>query len=144
MTSEELRKQSIAAYKAGRRAQARELLLKALQMDRHNEQTWLWLSAVADTDAERRVCLEEVLVLNPPTRRPGVGWSILELWRTSRPRGRSLKRRRASNRSRGSTLPHNQRSGRFHRLWRQNSQAPPGKPSVPRTSAVGCSPELSR
>ena len=65
MTSEELLKQGIAAYKAGRRAEARELLMKALQMDRHNEKTWLWLSSVVDTDAERRTCLKEVLLLNP-------------------------------------------------------------------------------
>jgi len=65
MRSDELLKQGIAACKAGRKVEARELLFQALELDRHNEQAWLWLSSVVDTDAERHTCLEEVLVLNP-------------------------------------------------------------------------------
>jgi len=65
MGKDELLKQGIAAYKAGRKAEARELFFQTLELDRDDEQTWLWVSGVVDTDTERRTCLEEVLALNP-------------------------------------------------------------------------------
>jgi tetratricopeptide (TPR) repeat protein len=40
-------------------------LLALLELDENNEQAWLWLSGVVDDDADRRVCLENVLALNP-------------------------------------------------------------------------------
>ena len=55
----------IAAAREGRRAEARALLKEALQANPMSEQGWLWMSAVVDTDAERRVCLERVLSINP-------------------------------------------------------------------------------
>jgi ketosteroid isomerase-like protein len=65
MTSNELLTQGIAAAKAGRRAEARELLMQALKLDRDSELAWLWLSGVVDTVAERRTCLQEVLAISP-------------------------------------------------------------------------------
>lgn len=55
----------IVAARAGHRAEARELLQQALQADPRSEQGWLWMSAVVETDAERRLCLERVLSINP-------------------------------------------------------------------------------
>jgi hypothetical protein len=55
----------IAAARDGRNAEARDLLKKALQADPFSEQGWLWMSAVVETDPERRVCLERVLDINP-------------------------------------------------------------------------------
>jgi hypothetical protein len=55
----------IAAARDGRQAEARDLLKEALQADPFSEQGWLWMSAVVETDAERRVCLERVLDINP-------------------------------------------------------------------------------
>ncbi len=65
MNPDELLKQGIAAYKAGRKEEARELFYQTLELDRNNEQAWMWLSGAVDTNRERRVCLEEVLALNP-------------------------------------------------------------------------------
>ncbi|MFQ5401390.1 MAG: hypothetical protein ACE5E7_17550 [Anaerolineae bacterium] len=62
----------IAAVKAGERDKARALLTQLLQIDERNEQAWLWLSGVVNTDDERRQCLENVLAINPdnePARR---------------------------------------------------------------------------
>ena len=55
----------ITAAQEGRRADAQALLKQALLDDASTEQGWLWLSAVVDTDAERRTCLERVLTINP-------------------------------------------------------------------------------
>jgi ketosteroid isomerase-like protein len=65
MNPDQLLKQGIAAYKAGRQDEARELFYQTLELDRDNEQAWMWLSGVVETDLERRICLEEVLALNP-------------------------------------------------------------------------------
>ena len=55
----------IAAVKARRLEEARELLLRVIDEDETNEPAWLWLSGAVTTDDERRICLENVLVLNP-------------------------------------------------------------------------------
>ncbi|MCP4426206.1 MAG: hypothetical protein GY803_17080 [Chloroflexi bacterium] len=55
----------IAATKAGEREKARELLMNVLRADEENELAWLWLSGAVQTTDERRICLENVLTLNP-------------------------------------------------------------------------------
>jgi hypothetical protein len=55
----------IMAARQGRRAEARAWLQEALRTDANSEQAWLWLSTVADTDTEHRVCLERALAINP-------------------------------------------------------------------------------
>jgi hypothetical protein len=57
--------QGIAAVKRGRRDEGRELLMRAVELDDHNEQAWLWLSGVADGIEDQIICLENVLVINP-------------------------------------------------------------------------------
>jgi len=57
--------QAITAAKAGRRAEARHLLEIVLDADQHNEQAWIWMSAVVDSDQERIICLQNVLTINP-------------------------------------------------------------------------------
>ena len=61
-------RESVAAVKSGESAKARELLLRVLKEDDRNEQAWLWLSGVAETDEERRICLENILTINPEHR----------------------------------------------------------------------------
>ncbi len=55
----------IAAIKAGQTEEAQEWLVTLLQIDRYNEQGWLWLSATADNDRDRLDCIHEVLAINP-------------------------------------------------------------------------------
>lgn len=62
---EKLIKDGIRAYKAKNRAEAHSLLEKATELDPYSEQAWLWLSAVVDTEEDQRVCLENVLYINP-------------------------------------------------------------------------------
>jgi hypothetical protein len=63
----------ITAARAGRRDEARELLQQALQVDPRSEQGWLWMSAVVETDDERRICLERVLTINPKNQTAQAG-----------------------------------------------------------------------
>jgi len=65
VTANNLLEQGIAALKAGRKAKARNLLMQVVQQDKRNEVAWLWLSGTVDTDKERRICLENVLAINP-------------------------------------------------------------------------------
>ncbi len=66
----------IAAAKAGRRDEARKLLMRVVEANESSEQGWIWLSSVMDTDEDRLVCLENVLTLNPDNvqARAGLKW----------------------------------------------------------------------
>jgi tetratricopeptide (TPR) repeat protein len=84
--AEALLADGIAAANAGKTTVARDLLLRALDADSENEQAWLWLSSVVQTKAERQICLENVLVLNPENnparkglRKLGLGHSTEDL-----------------------------------------------------------------
>jgi len=56
---------AIAAARMGRNVEARALLEAVLEVDDRNEQAWLWMSGVVDSDEERIICLENVLTINP-------------------------------------------------------------------------------
>ena len=58
-------RQGIAAARAGRRTEARDLLTRVITADERSEQGWLWLSGVVDDPADIRTCLQNVLDLNP-------------------------------------------------------------------------------
>jgi tetratricopeptide (TPR) repeat protein len=66
----------IAAAREGRRAEARAILMDVVEREERNEQAWLWLAGVMDDPADVRVCLENVLELNPANARArqGLDW----------------------------------------------------------------------
>ncbi len=68
--------QGIAAARAGQRAQARQLLVRAIQADQYNEDAWVWLAGVVDDPADARRCLQQALRINPlhPQARQGIAW----------------------------------------------------------------------
>ncbi len=59
----------IQAAKAGNKIEARRLLEQVLEKDDNNEQAWMWFASVVDTPRERRICLENVLEINPNNTR---------------------------------------------------------------------------
>jgi tetratricopeptide (TPR) repeat protein len=71
-------REGIAAYRAGRKDEARALLMRAVEIDEQNEQAWLWLSAVVDSVDEQKICLENVLAINPANERAKQGLSSLD------------------------------------------------------------------
>jgi len=70
-------REGISAYRAGRKDEARALLLRATEIDQYNEQAWLWLSAVVESPDEARTCLENVLTINPNNERARQGIETL-------------------------------------------------------------------
>lgn len=61
----DLRQQGIAAAKAGRKDEARQLLQQSLRLDPASEPAWLWLASVARDQRERLFCLQRLLEINP-------------------------------------------------------------------------------
>src|SRR4051794_25656892 len=59
---------AIAAIDAGDRKLAANLLLALLQIDSDNQDAWLWLESISDSSEKRRLCLKEVLRINPNNR----------------------------------------------------------------------------
>lgn len=61
----QLLREGIEASRAGDKETARAKFEQVTELDENNENAWLWLSTVVDTDEEKRVCLSNVLVINP-------------------------------------------------------------------------------
>jgi Tol biopolymer transport system component len=62
---QDLLRQGTEAAREGNRAQAREFFEKVVELDENNEKGWFFLSKVVETDEERRICLANVLHINP-------------------------------------------------------------------------------
>src|SRR5947208_10471990 len=75
-TMNDLLQQGIAAAREGRREEARALLAQVVEADERNEQAWLWLAGVVTEPEEMRICLENVLDLNPDNvkAQQGLAW----------------------------------------------------------------------
>jgi hypothetical protein len=73
-----LLQQGIEKARAGDRAGARELFERVVERDENNEKGWFWLASVVDTDEERRICLANVLHINPNNERARQAMNALE------------------------------------------------------------------
>lgn len=60
--------QGIDAAKAGEIDQARFLLLDVVEQDQTNETAWYWLYQIFDRVDDKRVCLENLVIINPHNR----------------------------------------------------------------------------
>jgi hypothetical protein len=78
MATDDLLKRGIVALKRGHKAEARDLLIQAVEQDERNEMAWLWLSGAVDTDEDRCICLENVLTINPNNESAQRGLEILQ------------------------------------------------------------------
>ncbi len=65
----ELLRRGIEAAREGKRAEAREFFEQVVEIDEKSEKGWFWLASVVDTDDERRICLSNVLHINPNNER---------------------------------------------------------------------------
>lgn len=63
----------IEAAKAGENERARDILVHVIELDQYNEQAWLWLGAVVESTADKIVCLENALFVNPGNAQASAG-----------------------------------------------------------------------
>lgn len=61
----QLLREGVEAARAGDKATARDRFQQVTELDENNERAWLYLAQVVETEEERRVCLNNVLVINP-------------------------------------------------------------------------------
>ncbi len=59
----------IQAARAGDKQKARRIFERVLEADDSSELAWMWMASVVSTAEERRVCLENVLDINPNNAR---------------------------------------------------------------------------
>ena len=71
-------KQAMAAFKAGRKEEARTLLMAVVDEDESHETAWLYLSAMVETLEEQQICLENVLAINPANEKARKGFDSLD------------------------------------------------------------------
>jgi hypothetical protein len=66
------------ALLAGRRDQARDLLLQYVEQNEHDEEAWLWLSGAVDELDDIEVALQNCLAINPynDRARQGLAWVL--------------------------------------------------------------------
>jgi hypothetical protein len=62
---QDLLRQGAEAAREKDRAKARELFQQVVDLDENNEKGWFFLSKVVDSDEEKRICLANVLHINP-------------------------------------------------------------------------------
>ncbi len=68
---------AITAIRSGRKEEGRQLLNLLIQQNPNNEQAWLWMSGVVNTDEQRARCLYHVLAINPANELARRGLQIL-------------------------------------------------------------------
>lgn len=66
--------EGIIAAKAGQREQARFRLLDVVEQDQTNEAAWFWLYQVFNRHDDKRICLENLITINPQNH-----WARAEL-----------------------------------------------------------------
>lgn len=62
---DDLLQQGIAAYRAGKRDEARKFFIAALKQNRNDEHIWGWMYNVCNNDTERIDCIKQILRINP-------------------------------------------------------------------------------
>jgi tetratricopeptide (TPR) repeat protein len=74
--TQSLLEQGISAALAGRRDEARATLTQVVQSNERNEEAWIWLAGMVNDPQDMRICLENVLELNPNNlkAKQGLAW----------------------------------------------------------------------
>jgi tetratricopeptide (TPR) repeat protein len=102
--TEALLREGISAAKSGQRDRARELLTHVVEQDEENTLAWLWLSSMVDSLADREVCLENVLALDPDNDAARRGLAILRRQRLDRSLSEGISAARSGQRDRAREL----------------------------------------
>ena len=65
MTAGELLRQGVDAARAGRKTDARDLLIRVVEVQPRNELAWMWLTGLVDDLEDKIIACENVLAINP-------------------------------------------------------------------------------
>src|SRR5690242_10916977 len=65
MSSTEDLQKAIQAARAGRKIEARNLLLQLVDVEPRNEMAWMWLAGLVDSLEDRIIACENILTINP-------------------------------------------------------------------------------
>jgi Tol biopolymer transport system component len=65
----DLMREGLEAARSGDRATARDRFTQITELDENNERAWYYLSKVVESEDEKRVCLKNILVINPDNER---------------------------------------------------------------------------
>lgn len=76
---QDLMRQGIEAAREGNKAAAKGFFQQVVDADDKNEKAWMWLASVVETDEERRVCLSNVLFINPNNERAQSAMAKLDM-----------------------------------------------------------------
>ncbi|NWG15005.1 MAG: PD40 domain-containing protein [Chloroflexi bacterium] len=66
---QELLKKGIEAAREGNKAEARSYFEQVVELDEQNERGWFWLASLVESQDEKRICLKNVLQINPGNER---------------------------------------------------------------------------
>jgi len=69
MPSADRLQQAVALARAGRKVEARDILLDLVDEDPHNEMAWIWLSGLVDSLDDKIIACENILTINPSNHR---------------------------------------------------------------------------
>ncbi len=89
--------QGITAWRAGKRARARDLLGQLLCDEPENEQAWLWLALASENPRQARACLRRALRINPANVQ--AARRLCQVSRQLQPAGVLLERRPVARRA---------------------------------------------
>lgn len=121
--------EGITAVKAGNVAEAQRLLEQVIAADEYNERAWLWLSGVVSTKEERRICLENVLTINPHNAVARRGLAKLDAAQDARPGEEIVVRKEVAPISPASAVLYPERQVRE---WRTKDSIPVHQaPAIP-------------
>jgi hypothetical protein len=82
---ESLLEQGIDAARDHESKRARDILIRVIELDQYCEKAWLWLSSVVETPADKEICLENALYINPDNTYAAMGLQHLRQQSTSPP-----------------------------------------------------------
>jgi hypothetical protein len=82
---DEQMKQAMTVFRAGRKQEARDILMSIVDQDERHEQAWLLLSGMVETLDEQQICLENVLAINPTSEKALKGLEIVQQKRAAQP-----------------------------------------------------------
>ena len=76
--------EAIHLAESGQPDKARDAFTQLVQLDEENEVAWQWLSQLVENDDDRRVCLENLLTLNPENKEAAAALAQLDQGRAIR------------------------------------------------------------